>query len=150
MRRRGDHKVIDFNRWKRGELDMKRVLIVEDEMDMRVFIQTLLETNGYKSLVAENGEEGRKKAAADKPDLILLDVMMPKEGGIQLYRELRTDPSLRTIPVVVISAISKKTFLHSQRMLDAARSQTLPEPEGYIEKPPEPDALLQEIERILS
>jgi two-component system phosphate regulon response regulator PhoB len=75
---------------------------------------------------------------------------MPKEGGIQLYRELRTDPSLSGIPVVVISAIAQKTFLHSQKMLDSARGQSLPVPEGYIEKPPEAEGLLAEITRVLS
>lgn len=131
-------------------METKKVLVVEDEMDMRVFITTLLETSGYKPVVAQNGEEGFDKATSDKPDLILLDVMMPKEGGIQLYRRLKTDPSLSHIPVVVISAISKKTFFHSQKMLDEARGQSLPEPEGYIEKPPDADELLQEIERVFS
>ncbi len=131
-------------------MNMKKVLIVEDEMDMRVFIKTLLETNGLKPIVAQNGVEGREKAMEEKPDLILLDIMMPKEGGIQLYRELKTDPTLTQIPVIVISAIAKKTFVHSQKMLDAARGQSLPDPEGYIEKPPEADGLLREIHRVLS
>lgn len=130
-------------------MEGKKVLIVEDEMDMRVFIKTLLETNGYKPIIAQDGQEGRQKAAAEKPDLVLLDIMMPKEGGVQFYREIKTDPSMKEIPVIVISAISKKTFLHSQKMLDAARGQSLPEPEGYIEKPPEPDKLLEEIKRVL-
>ena len=131
-------------------MNTKKVLIVEDEMDMRIFIQTLLETNGYKPIVATNGEEGRNKAKSETPDLILLDVMMPKEGGVQLYRELKTDSALAGIPVVIISAISKKTFFHSQKMLDSARGQSLPAPEGYIEKPPEAEDLLAEIARVLS
>ncbi|MEM2982764.1 MAG: response regulator, partial [Candidatus Bathyarchaeia archaeon] len=94
-------------------MDKKKVLVVEDEMDMRIFLTTLLETSGYRPIVALNGEEGEKKAISERPDLILLDVMMPREGGIKLFRKLKTDPSLSQIPVVVISAISKKTFLHS-------------------------------------
>lgn len=131
-------------------METRKVLVVEDEMDMRVFITTLLETSGYSPVVAQNGQEGFEKATSEKPDLILLDVMMPKEGGIQLYRRLKTDPSLSRIPVLVISAIARKTFFHSQKMLDVARGQSLPEPEGYIEKPPEADELLREIERIFS
>jgi CheY-like chemotaxis protein len=143
-------KVIDLHRWRERKMEKKTVLVVEDEMDMRVFLTTLLETNGYKPVVAQNGEEGFDMANSAKPDLILLDVMMPKEGGVQLYRRLKTDPSLSAIPVMVISAISKKTFFHSQKMLDQAREQSLPEPEGYIEKPPEADELLEEIQRIFS
>lgn len=131
-------------------MDQKKVLVVEDELDMRIFITTLLETSGYIPIVAQNGEEGQEKAQSEKPDLIILDVMMPKEGGIKLYRMLKTDPSLCNIPVVVVSAISKKTFLHSQKMLDAHQQQSLPKPDGYIEKPPDADELLREIERVLT
>jgi two-component system phosphate regulon response regulator PhoB len=143
-------KVIEISRWRKGKMEPKKVLVVEDEMDMRVFITTLLETSGYKPAVAQKGQEGFERAKSEKPALILLDVMMAKEGGIQLYRRLKTDPALSHIPVVVISAISRKTFFHSQSMLDEARGQSLPEPEGYIEKPPEADELLQEIRRVLS
>ncbi len=131
-------------------MDQKKVLVVEDELDMRIFITTLLETSGYIPIVAQNGEEGQEKAQSEKPDLIILDVMMPKEGGIKLYRRLKTDPSLCNIPVLVVSAISKKTFLHSQKMLDVHRQQALQDPDGYIEKPPDADELLREIERVLS
>ncbi|HYA01797.1 MAG TPA: response regulator, partial [Syntrophobacteria bacterium] len=58
----------------------KTVLVVDDELDMRTFISTLLETSGYRALVATNGEEGIKKAREHKPAVIILDVMMPKEG----------------------------------------------------------------------
>ncbi len=150
MRKPESRKVIDMNRWRKKEMTEKKILIVEDEMDMRVFLKTLLETNGYKPVVAQNGAEGADKAASERPQLILLDVMMPKEGGVQLYRELKTNPDLKDIPVVVISAISKKTFLHSQKMLDAARGQSLPDPDGYIEKPPEAEVVLGEIQRLLA
>jgi CheY-like chemotaxis protein len=150
MKKGASLKVICLNNWRKMKMDMKKVLIVEDEMDMRIFLTTLLETNGYKPIAAQNGEEGEIKVISDKPDLILLDVMMPKEGGIQLYRKLKSDPSLSLIPVVIISAIAKKTFLHSQKMLNTARGQTLPDPEGYIEKPPEAEEVLREIQRIFS
>lgn len=150
MKQANSMKVVDLNSWRKKKMESKKVLVVEDEMDMRVFITTLLETSGFKPIVAQNGEEGFDKATSEKPDLILLDVMMPKEGGIQLYRRLKTDSSLSRIPVLVISAISEKTFLHSQKMLNSARGESLPEPEGYIEKPPEAEELLKEIERIIS
>jgi two-component system phosphate regulon response regulator PhoB len=119
-----------------------KVLIVDDEMDMRIFISTLLETSGYKPIIAVNGEDGIQKARKHKPAVIILDVLMPKSGGIQMYREIKTDENLKAIPVIMISAISKKTFFHSMKMLNTHRGETVPDPEGYIEKPPESDELL--------
>ena len=126
----------------------KKVLIVDDEMDMRIFLSTLLETSGYKAIIAANGEEGMQKAREHKPAVIILDVLMPKSGGIQMYRQVKTDENLRTTPVIMISAIARKTFLHSINMLNSHRGETVPEPEGYIEKPPESDELLEILARI--
>ena len=126
----------------------KKVLIVDDEMDMRIFLSTLLETSGYKPIVATNGEEGIQKAHTHKPAAIILDVLMPKSGGIQMYREVKTDENLKTTPVIMISAIAKKTFFHSMKMLNSYRGETVPEPEGYIEKPPESDELLEILAQI--
>ena len=121
----------------------KKILVVDDELDMRTFIATLLETSGYRPIVATNGEEGIAKAREHKPAVIILDVMMPKEGGVQMYRELKTDDELKSIPVIMLSAIAKKTFFHSQKMLNTYRGQVVPEPEAYIEKPPETEQLLK-------
>ena len=127
----------------------KNVLVVDDEMDVRTFISTLLESNGFKPTLAENGEQGMEKVREKKPALITLDVMMPKESGIKMYREIKTDPDLASIPVLVISGLAKKTFLHSQRVLDKFKGQQVPVPEGYIEKPPEPEELMDEVKRII-
>jgi CheY-like chemotaxis protein len=127
----------------------KKVLIVDDELDMRVFMSTLLETNGFKPIVAEDGKQGLDLARQKKPALIILDVMMPKESGIQMYRELKADPGLREIPVIMVSALAKKTFFHSQKVLDEYEGGTIPEPAAYIEKPPEPDELLTAVQKVL-
>lgn len=127
----------------------KKVLVVEDELDMRTFITTLLETSGYKPLAAADGKEGMEVARKKNPALIILDVMMPKESGINMYRELRTDKDLKNIPIIMVSALSKKTFFHSQKVLDEYKGERIPEPEAYIEKPPEPEELLEAIRRCL-
>jgi CheY-like chemotaxis protein len=127
----------------------KRVLVVDDEMDMRTFVSTLLETSGFKPLMAEDGTQGLEMARRDKPSLIILDIMMPRESGITMYRSLKTDPALKDIPVIMLSALAKKTFLHSQSVLDAYKGEKIPEPAAYIEKPPEPDELLEAIENSL-
>ena len=127
----------------------RKIMIVDDELDMRVFISTLLETSGYKPFVASHGVEGIQKVRELKPDLIILDVMMPKQGGIQMYRELKTDSELKLIPVIILSGIAKKTFFHSQNVLDSYKGESVPEPEAYIEKPPDSDELLQHVEDLL-
>lgn len=127
----------------------QRILVVDDEMDLRTFISTLLESNGYRVTVAENGEQGMQKVREKRPALITLDVMMPKESGIKMYRDIKTDPELKDIPVLIISGLARKTFLHSQKVLDKFKNQTVPQPEGYIEKPPEPEELMGEVRRIL-
>jgi len=127
----------------------KKVLVVDDELDMRTFATTLLETSGFEPLSAVDGKEGLEIARRQKPSLIILDVMMPRESGITLYRDLKNDPGLKDIPVIMVSALSKKTFFHSQKVLDEYRGEEITEPEAYIEKPPEPEELLEAIQKIL-
>ena len=120
----------------------KKILVVDDEMDIRIFISTLVETNGYKPFIAKDGEEGLQMVKEHKPDLIILDVMMPKESGLKLYRELRSDNTTKQIPVIMVSAVSRKTFLHSIKELERYHGVSLAEPEAYIEKPPEAEELI--------
>lgn len=127
----------------------KKVLIVDDELDMRTFVSTLLETSGFKPLTAVDGKEGMVVARSKKPSVVILDVMMPNESGIGMYRELKNDPDLKDVPVIMLSALSKKTFFHSQKVLDEYRGEKIPKPSAYIEKPPEPDELLEAIQNCL-
>ena len=127
----------------------KRVLVVDDELDMRTFITTLLETEGFKPIPAEDGIKGLEVARERKPALIILDVMMPRESGITMYREIKTDPELKNIPVIMLSALAKKTFFHSQKVLNDYKGEKIAEPEAYIEKPPEPEELLEAINNLL-
>lgn len=127
----------------------KTVLVVEDELDMRFFLKVLLETEGYRPVLAGNGREGLQLAKTEKPSLILLDVMMPKEGGAIMYVHLKTDEELKRIPVVMLSAVGAKTFHHYLKMQNAQMRTHLPEPEAYIEKPPEPKGLLRVLKRFI-
>jgi len=127
----------------------RKILIVDDELDVRTFVSTLLETSGYKPITAADGKEGMEIARKNKPAAVILDVMMPNESGIGMYRELKTDPDLKDIPVIMLSALSRKTFFHSQKVLDKYKGEKISEPSAYIEKPPEPDELLEAIEACL-
>jgi len=128
---------------------MKKVLIVDDDVDIRKVVSKLVEKSGYLSIEAKNGVEGMGKVREDKPDLIILDILMPKESGIRMYRELKIEESLKDIPVIVLSAIPKKSFFRSQKVLDEFAGQSVPEPEAYIEKPEEPEELIALMKKTL-
>jgi CheY-like chemotaxis protein len=127
----------------------KKVLNVEDDPDIRMFVTTVLEEHGYIPIMAKDGEEGAKKVRDEKPDLIILDILMPKESGIKMYHELKKEPSLKDIPVVMLSGVSKRTFLRSQAALTEFGDETVPEPEAYLEKPVEAEDLAETLKKIL-
>jgi len=127
----------------------KRVLCVDDDPDIRLFVVTVLEENGYTPLTATNGEEGLEIIKKERPDLVTLDVLMPRQSGIKMYRELRTDESLKNIPVILLSGIARRTFLRSQEALTEFGSDNVPEPEAYMEKPVEPEELADMIKKII-
>jgi len=127
----------------------KKVLIVDDDPDVRLFNSTVVEENGYTPVEASNGEEALKIINKDAPALVLLDVLMPKQSGIRLYRELKTEKAFVGIPVIILSGVAKRTFLRSQKALTEFGDRPVPEPESYLEKPVEPDELAKEIKRFL-
>jgi twitching motility two-component system response regulator PilH len=127
----------------------KKVLVVDDDPDVRVFNTTVLEENGYIPLEAENGEEGLRMIKAEKPDLVILDVLMPRQSGIRLYRELKTNESLKGVKVLILSGIAQKTFLRSQQALTEFGETPVPEPEFYIEKPVDADVLAATIKKAI-
>ena len=125
----------------------KKILVVDDESDMRIFVSTVVETLGFEPIAAENGVEALKMAGSDPPALVILDVMMPKiDDGIQTYQQFKSDPKLSRVPIIMLSAIAKKTFFHSIRMLSPRQDSQLSEPEAYMEKPPD----AQELSRLIT
>ncbi|MDM8525248.1 response regulator [Desulfococcaceae bacterium HSG8] len=127
----------------------KKVLVVDDDPDVRLFSVNVLEENGYTPIEATDGEEGMKFVKKEKPDLILLDVLMPKESGVRLYRNLKTDAALKKIPVIMLSGIARKSFLRSQKVLTQFGGAEIPEPDAYLEKPVEPEELAKTIKKVI-
>ena len=128
----------------------KKILVVDDESDMRIFVSVVAETMGFVPVTAQDGAEALEKARTHLPDLVILDVMMPKiDDGIQTYEQFRTDQKLFHIPIIMLSAIAKKTFVHSIRMLSPRRGASVPEPEAYMEKPPDAGELSKLISELL-
>jgi len=120
----------------------KKIMVVEDDRDFTESITLILETSGYEVLSVEDGERFFTLLEHEKPDLILMDIMMKSltEGFTILY-EMKSNPEYRNIPVVIVSAIDK----HTGFPIDKAFLQV----EEYLEKPLNPQMLLDSIERLI-
>ena len=132
-------------------MENRKILVVDDESDMQIYLSTVVETMGFEPIVAGDGPEALEKARAVLPALVILDVMMPKiEDGLRTYQQLREDEGLSPTPIIMVSAIARKTFFHSIRLLKPLSGKQLPEPEAYMEKPPDADELIRLIDELLS
>jgi CheY-like chemotaxis protein len=123
---------------------LAKILVVDDEEDVLTFIGTLLEDNGYAVSKAVNGKEGFARAKTESPDLILLDISMPEESGVRMYRNVCDEPQTKHIPVVILTGISHefKRFIETRRQV--------PPPAGYFDKPPDRDQLLAKIKELIA
>jgi CheY-like chemotaxis protein len=120
---------------------MARILIAEDEPDIRDLVAFTLRFAGHEVTPTANGEEAYQQAAVVMPDLILMDVRMPKMTGYEACRAMKADPTLKDIPVVFLSAKGQDTEI--QTGLDAGA-------EEYLLKPFATDQLTQRIKEILA
>lgn len=128
--------------------ETKKILIIDDEADTRIFMSNLFSSHGYKSIYAENRAEGLEKAIAEKPMVIIIDMMMPGKGGIQLYRDLKREEKLNKVPVIMLSTIDKNTFFKIQGMGPSRLGAGMHAPEIYLQKPHEAEELLTIIRKI--
>ena len=123
--------------------DRKTILIVEDEPDEVSYLSALFEDNGFAVITAGNGYDGFEKAKSQQPDLITLDISMPEESGVRLFRDLQGDPATSRIPVIIITGVT-----HDFKRFIETRKQVHP-PAGYFDKPPDRDQLLAKIRELL-
>ena len=131
-------------------MNLKKILVVDDEADMRIFVSTVVETSGFQPVPADDGTKALELARSEPPSLVILDVMMPGiDDGIQTYQQFKTDEKLNRIPIIMLSAVAKKTFFHTIRMLTRHKGHTIPEPEAYMEKPPDANELIMLINELL-
>lgn len=82
---------------------MKKVLVVEDEQLIADLLQRKLQKQGYYALIARDGEEGLERIKAERPDLVLLDILLPRLNGFEVLHEMKKDEELKKIPVIIIS-----------------------------------------------
>ncbi|MFZ0243034.1 MAG: response regulator [Desulfobacterales bacterium] len=125
------------------EAGKKKILVVDDEPEMQIFLCNLLHTCGFHTVIAECGAAPLKEIIAEVPDLIILNMMHYRDRQSLLYRLLKTDETLKAIPVVMLSSLDRNTFFHYQRLKNFPVGGALPEPEAFILKPPEAEELLR-------
>jgi CheY-like chemotaxis protein len=125
----------------------KKILIVDDDIEQIEFASTVLEENGYILISATNGVEGMEKVKSEKPDLILLDILMPEKSGISMYRDLRNDKESKDIPVIVVTGVGRGQRIEGRMM---GQDPGIPAPEGLIQKPMEPSVILKLVNKLLS
>jgi len=118
-----------------GSTDRKKVLIIDDEPDIVMYLKLLLENNGYAVVCASDGEKGLELAQTESPDLVCLDIMMPRKTGVALYEEIKTDPQLRNLPCIIISAYESAYTFKGEAFRRLVQNKTLPEPLRFFEKP---------------
>lgn len=125
-----------------AEKKVKRILCIEDEQEMIDLIRLILTRRGFEVKGANGGKEGLEAIRAQRPDLVLLDLMMPDMDGWEVYQQMKADEQMRDIPVIVVTAkaqsIDKVLGLHIAKVDD------------YIAKPFSPQELMNSVEGVLS
>ncbi|MBW8035212.1 MAG: response regulator [Planctomycetes bacterium] len=129
-------------------MENTKILIIDDDIDLTSALQTVLQSNQYSVSVANTREEGMEKLKADKPDLIILDVMMVKQqDGFEVARELKKNDEFKDIPILMLTAVEDKTGIDFKS--EAGDSEWLPV-DSFLDKPVEPQVLLDEVKKLLN
>ena len=118
----------------------KKILLVDDEDNIVTILEARLIANGYDVVTASDGQDGLAKARAENPDLIILDVMLPKIDGFKVCRMLKFDDQYKHIPIILFSARTQDSDLDTGKQQGA---------DAYITKPFQPEVLLAKIKELI-
>jgi CheY-like chemotaxis protein len=125
-----------------------KILIVDDDPDIRDSLQAILQGQEYTVIAAANKSQGLDKARTEKPDLIMLDVMMETwQDGFELSRELRKDEQLKDTPILMLTGVKDKTGIDFK---STAGDPTWCPVDGFLDKPVDAATLIAEVERLLA
>ncbi len=145
----------------------KQVLVIDDDQNAVKYLSVVLSENGYDPVSAGDGKEGLEKIKEAKPDLIVLDVMMPKKTGFVLFKQLKRDDQYKDIPVLMLTGVAgileeqeshkDETFEHPYDNLREALKKTIREmrqdglvrPEMFVDKPVDPDAFVARVRELI-
>ena len=121
-----------------------KILLVDDDPDLIAATTIVLQTK-YEVVTATEGEEGLQKAREEKPDLIIMDVIMPVKDGFTAVEQLKKDPTLSGIPIIMLTSYGERK---GETNIPVSKGMTL-DAEDYIEKPVDPEELLKRVEALL-
>jgi CheY-like chemotaxis protein len=125
-----------------------KILITDDDQDIRDSVKALLESRQYEVITAAGRIEGMEKIKSEKPDLIILDLMMASwQDGFEMARELKKNPQYKEIPILMMTGVKEKTGINFK---PAAGDPTWCPVQGFLDKPVKPDILIAEVEKLLS
>lgn len=120
--------------------EKRRILIVDDEEDLREMLKFRLQALGYDVSEAADGQEGLDKARSENPDLVILDLMLPKIDGFKVCRMLKFDKKYKDIPIIMFTARAQKKDIDIGKETGA---------DAYITKPFEPEVLVAKIKELV-
>ena len=115
----------------------KKVVVIDDEADVRAFVVAVLKKNGYETATASNGSEGLEVVKREHPDLVILDLMMPNQSGTDFYRNLSQNKELSHIPVIIVSGLP-------------GRHLAVKKPAAVFDKPINPPDFIAAVEKALA
>jgi CheY-like chemotaxis protein len=141
-----------------SDLESKIALVVDDEPAQVEYLSAILDDQKMKTITASNGKEAMQKIIEIKPDVILLDLLMPEESGMKFFNQLKKNKDYEDIPVIVVSGASQKTGVDLKSMVYeeefAERKKKVfgidATPDAYLEKPVDPAKLVEIIKGFLS
>ena len=130
-----------------------KILIVDDEQDVISYHSALLTDAGYEVVAAKDGVEAMGRVKTERPALISLDITMPEKSGVRFYSEMREDPELAGIPIIIVTGVANPWSGPSGRgsfeSFISSRKQ-IPPPDGFFEKPVEKEIFLEKVAEILA
>jgi CheY-like chemotaxis protein len=145
----------------------KKVLVIDDDENIVRFLSVALEEGGYEPLGALNGKEGLEKIKSENPDLIILDVMMPKKTGFSLFKQLRRSEEYKDLPVIMLTGVagvledldSQSEDTHERpydslrealrKGIQEMRDEGLVKPDMFIDKPIDPELVIEKVKAVI-
>jgi len=123
-----------------------KVLVIDDDADLVASVRMVMEDAGWRVSSAENGAAGITRAREEAPQLIVLDVLMPRQDGLTTYERLREEEALKAIPIIVLTSVSEKLGIGFSR--EEFKTHYGHAPEAFLEKPFEPHSFLNTVKRV--
>jgi CheY-like chemotaxis protein len=124
-------------------------MIVDDETDIQAYLMAALEDSGYSTCTVNDINDILDSIYREKPNLIILDIMMPDRSGISIYREIQQTPEFKTIPIILMSGLSSKSEFIAKLFHDQKKSDKVAVPAIFIEKPIQLEKLTKQISNLL-